>query len=133
VPCRCNSCTGFFGSGVNLARVGPTTPTRARRPFDASVDPTDARNGMANGAHCPLAVMAGEMIGTGRVWAKVARVGRRTEAVEPLAFCISEKPDGHGGLLWGATPQGADRQRIANLFPPAHRLPFVGSNRQRIA
>ena len=26
-----------------LARVGPTTPTRARRPFDASVDPTDAR------------------------------------------------------------------------------------------
>jgi hypothetical protein len=27
-----------------LARVGPTTPTRARRPFDASVDPTEARN-----------------------------------------------------------------------------------------
>jgi hypothetical protein len=26
-----------------LARVGPTTPTRARRPFDASVDHTDAR------------------------------------------------------------------------------------------
>jgi hypothetical protein len=26
-----------------LARVGPTTPTRARRLFDASVDPTDAR------------------------------------------------------------------------------------------
>ena len=26
-----------------LARVGPTTPTRARRPFDASVDPTEAR------------------------------------------------------------------------------------------
>ena len=27
-----------------LARVGPTTPTRARRPFDASVDHTEARN-----------------------------------------------------------------------------------------
>jgi len=27
-----------------VARVGPTTPTRARRPFDASVDPTEARN-----------------------------------------------------------------------------------------
>src|SRR6516165_10417178 len=26
-----------------LARVGPTTPTRAGRLFDASVDPTDAR------------------------------------------------------------------------------------------
>ena len=26
-----------------LARVGPTTPKRARRPFDASVDPTEAR------------------------------------------------------------------------------------------
>ena len=28
----------------NLARVGPTTPTRARRLADASVDPTAARN-----------------------------------------------------------------------------------------
>jgi hypothetical protein len=32
-----------------LARFGPTTPKRARRPFGASVDPTvdptDARNG----------------------------------------------------------------------------------------
>jgi hypothetical protein len=27
----------------DLARVGPTTPTRARRLSDASVDPTDAR------------------------------------------------------------------------------------------
>ena len=27
----------------------------------------------------------------------------------------------------------AIRQRIANLFPPAHRLVFVVSNRQRIA
>ena len=27
----------------------------------------------------------------------------------------------------------AIRQRIANLFPPAHRLGFVASNRQRIA
>jgi hypothetical protein len=30
--------------GHSLARFGPTTPTRARRPFDASVDPTEARN-----------------------------------------------------------------------------------------
>jgi hypothetical protein len=29
-------------------RVGPTTPTRARRPFDASVDPTEARKSMAD-------------------------------------------------------------------------------------
>jgi transposase len=28
---------------------------------------------------------------------------------------------------------GANRQRIANLFPPAHRLLFVASDRQRIA
>jgi hypothetical protein len=28
----------------DLARVGPTTPTRARKLADASVDPTDARN-----------------------------------------------------------------------------------------
>jgi hypothetical protein len=27
-----------------VARFGPTTPTRANRPFDASVDPTEARN-----------------------------------------------------------------------------------------
>src|SRR5262249_10472321 len=27
-----------------VARFGPTTPTRARRPLRASVDPTDARN-----------------------------------------------------------------------------------------
>jgi len=27
----------------DLARVGPTTPTRARRPLRASVDPTEAR------------------------------------------------------------------------------------------
>ena len=33
----------------NLARVGPTTPTRARRLADASVDPTDARKGTGSG------------------------------------------------------------------------------------
>ena len=32
---------------VCVARVGPTTPTRARRPFDASVDHTEARNACA--------------------------------------------------------------------------------------
>jgi hypothetical protein len=31
-------------SDSRVARVGPTTPTRARRPFDASVDHTEARN-----------------------------------------------------------------------------------------
>src|SRR5262249_19674322 len=31
-----------------LARFGPTTPTRARRPFDASVDPTEARRRAAD-------------------------------------------------------------------------------------
>src|SRR5438270_813300 len=31
------------------------------------------------------------------------------------------------------TLQGADRHRIANLFPTAHRLVFVASDRQRIA
>jgi hypothetical protein len=30
-----------------IARVGPTTPKRARRLYDASVDPTDARNALA--------------------------------------------------------------------------------------
>jgi hypothetical protein len=38
--------TGFLRQGeppcIALARVGPTTPTRARRLFDASVDPTEA-------------------------------------------------------------------------------------------
>src|SRR5262249_45071073 len=29
-----------------VARFGPTTPTRASRPSDASVDPTDARNAL---------------------------------------------------------------------------------------
>jgi hypothetical protein len=29
---------------AGLARVGPTTPTRAGRLADASVDPTEARN-----------------------------------------------------------------------------------------
>jgi hypothetical protein len=29
---------------AHLARVGPTTPTRAGRLADASVDPTEARN-----------------------------------------------------------------------------------------
>jgi hypothetical protein len=28
---------------------GPTTPTRARQPFDASVDPTEARKGTGSG------------------------------------------------------------------------------------
>ena len=31
-------------AGGHLARVGPTTPTRAARLADASVDPTEARN-----------------------------------------------------------------------------------------
>src|SRR5262245_25360805 len=30
-------------TATRVARVGPTTPTRARRSFDASVDPTEAR------------------------------------------------------------------------------------------
>src|SRR5262249_30510257 len=30
------------------ARFGPTTPTRARKLADASVDPTEARNGLAS-------------------------------------------------------------------------------------
>jgi hypothetical protein len=33
----------------------------------------------------------------------------------------------------GTSPLGADRQRIAYLFPTAHRLLFAASNRQRIA
>jgi hypothetical protein len=34
----------IIGSDSRVARFGPTTPTRARRPLDASVDPTEARN-----------------------------------------------------------------------------------------
>jgi hypothetical protein len=33
-----------FNCLVELARFGPSTPKRARRPFDASVDPTEARS-----------------------------------------------------------------------------------------
>jgi hypothetical protein len=33
----------IIGSDNRVARFGPTTPTRARRLTDASVDPTDAR------------------------------------------------------------------------------------------
>jgi hypothetical protein len=33
----------------DLARFGPTTPTRARRPLRASVDPTEARCEVASG------------------------------------------------------------------------------------
>ena len=35
---------GLGAEESTLARFGPTTPTRARRLADASVDPTDARN-----------------------------------------------------------------------------------------
>jgi hypothetical protein len=45
--------TEFRGSASHhsfLARVGPTTPTRARRPSDASVDPTEARKHAGLGA-----------------------------------------------------------------------------------
>jgi hypothetical protein len=34
---------GFVAVKSTLARFGRTPPTRARRPFDASVDPTDTR------------------------------------------------------------------------------------------
>jgi hypothetical protein len=33
-----------IGIAGAVPRVGPTTPTCARRPFDAPVDPTEARN-----------------------------------------------------------------------------------------
>ena len=35
--------TGRTRTASCVARVGPTTPTRARRPIDASVDPTEAQ------------------------------------------------------------------------------------------
>jgi hypothetical protein len=37
--------SGLWAAEPKLARFGPTTPTRARRPSDASVDDTDARSG----------------------------------------------------------------------------------------
>jgi hypothetical protein len=37
-----------LGAEATLARVGPTTPTRAGRLADASVDPTEARNSQYN-------------------------------------------------------------------------------------
>jgi hypothetical protein len=42
-----------MGIADAVARVGPTTPARARRLFDASVDPTDARNATV-GSECRL-------------------------------------------------------------------------------
>jgi hypothetical protein len=41
------------GTDNRVARFGPTTPTRARRPFDASVDPTEARNCPTRRARAP--------------------------------------------------------------------------------
>src|SRR5262249_12935582 len=41
------------------ARIGPTTPTRARRPLRASVDPTDARNAPACTLQSAVNVAAG--------------------------------------------------------------------------
>jgi hypothetical protein len=39
----CRNCAAQRVAFFPLARVGPTTPTRAGRLADASVDPTDAR------------------------------------------------------------------------------------------
>jgi predicted nucleic acid-binding protein len=49
----------------------------------------------------------------------------RLEAAGRLIFPTDED--------WRSAWEGAIRQRIANLFPPAHRLVFVVSNRHRIA
>src|SRR5262249_17306472 len=40
---RCRRRRLIIRTDCRVARVGPTTPTRARRLYDASVDPTEAR------------------------------------------------------------------------------------------
>jgi hypothetical protein len=45
---RCRRRSLVTRTDGRVARVGPTTPTRARRPFDASVDVTDARHAAAH-------------------------------------------------------------------------------------
>jgi hypothetical protein len=82
-------------------RVGPTTPKRARRLADASVDPTEARNDMANGALCHL--VEGRRDNQNKARQGESRSsGRRAEAVEPLGFRVGEELDGHGGLFRGS-------------------------------
>src|SRR5262249_55470248 len=47
-----------------LARVGPTTPTRARRLADASVDPTEARHANLKG----IVLCSGDSLSSSAKW-----------------------------------------------------------------
>ena len=52
-------------SSDNSARVGPTTPTRAGRLADASVDPTDARKALATPDRRPVDGLGPQQFGEG--------------------------------------------------------------------
>src|SRR5262249_27112266 len=90
-----------------LARVGPTTPTRARRPFDASVDPTaaskDVRQALA---------MGGTELGHRRRRTLIARkCGRRTRehALSPGVVLATQPGSGYTRRVAAVVP----------VYPPA--------------
>src|SRR5262249_15855796 len=82
---------------------------------------------------------------TGNIWfiesnaSKIAELSpnnpsRITEYSVPGLTPLAPKVRGAEAVTMQKTnKKGADRQRIANIFPTAHRLVFVASDRQRIA
>src|SRR5262249_6854972 len=72
-----------------IARFGPTTPTRARRLADASVDPTEARNLTVDPSRHHLALGSHQAT-------PIPPTARRPGT--PRAACAS--PSGGGGEAW---------------------------------
>jgi hypothetical protein len=76
-----------------LARVGPTTPTRARRLADASVDPAEARNSDSHDSK-PCEELGGELLEDRSVSQAVEEAHRRAlprryDSVRPVNRAFS--------------------------------------------
>src|SRR5262245_54452504 len=97
-----------------VARFGPTTPTRARRPFDASVDPTDAVphrcdskpvfSGKLRSVGTPSGITMLEGTGTGGLDGGRIR-GDPTEQGHPAAAPNPVQPGGHRGANRRSAPR----------------------------
>jgi hypothetical protein len=107
------------GPNHSLARVGPTTPTRAKRSFDASVDPTEA---------CSVAGFGPDDRGPTRVnWTlhSVSSPGRPNATLRPGTVTDAIIPGGPQqglpGLRRGKPLPFPSRVPLQHRAPSAHR------------
>jgi hypothetical protein len=105
---------GLFRREHDVARIGPTTPTRAGRLADASVDPTDERNTAASGRPSERRVPNKSL--RSRVW-----ISRATGSIRSKKTVLSPR---------GMTPNRQDRHWVVSPSDQRPRKPLAAATIQ---